>query len=326
MSSYVPSLQIDYIVAAAVGHSVFCTFDDDHPLFRHSGARKRKRRSVQEIFDCLGPAYFRRAYRMTYDSFWVLHGKIGDLIRKFAAQGVSGQMGKRTGLRVGAAGTPPPVPNGPISSSARLGIAIRYFAGGDPVDMMVNYGVGFKDVFVSVWSVVMAVNRCTEFYISYPQSRVEQMKIADDFRAVSSVGFNNCAGAIDGVLIWTQMPSEEDAGDKMGRKSFLCGRKGKFGLNMQAVSDVRGRILDISVKCGGASSDCLAFEASRLYCRLGRGLLASGLVLFGDNAYLNSAFMATPFPNCGSGPKDDYNFFHSQVSVNHIFVEEQFYA
>ena len=108
MSSYVPSLQIYCIVAAAVGHSVFCTFDEDHPLVQHSGARNRTRRSVHEIFDCIGPAYFRRAYCMMYESFWVLHGKIGDLIQKFAVQGVSGQMGKRTGRRVGAAGTPTP--------------------------------------------------------------------------------------------------------------------------------------------------------------------------------------------------------------------------
>ena len=83
---------------------------------------------------------------------------------------------------------------------------------------------------------------------------------------MSSVGFDNCAGAIAGMLIWTHMPTVEAACDEIGRKSFLCARKGKFGLNMQAVSDVRGQILDISVKCGGASSDCLAFEASRLYC------------------------------------------------------------
>jgi len=84
---------------------------------------------------------------------------------------------------------------------------------------------------------------------------------------------------------------------------------------MQAVSDKRGRILDLSIKCGGSSSDCLAFEASNLYSRLVRGLLAPGLVLFGDNAYINSSFMATPFPNVSSGNKDDYNFFHSQLRI-----------
>jgi hypothetical protein len=58
------------------------------------------------------------------------------------------------------------------------------------------------------------------------------------------------------------MPTEKDAGDDIGRKSFLCALKAKFGLNMQAVSNKRGRILDLSIKCGGSSSDCLAFEAS----------------------------------------------------------------
>ncbi|KAL3768249.1 hypothetical protein ACHAW5_003012 [Stephanodiscus triporus] len=37
--------------------------------------------------------------------------------------------------------------------------------------------------------------------------------------------------------------------------------------------------------------------------------MVPGLVLFGDNAYINSSFMATPFPNVSSGNKDDYNFF-----------------
>jgi hypothetical protein len=48
----------------------------------------------------------------------------------------------------------------------------------------------------------------------------------------------------------------------VGRKKFWCGRKGKFGLNCQAISDVCGRILDMSIVYGGASSDCLAFEGS----------------------------------------------------------------
>ena len=40
---------------------------------RGKSARRRIRRSVEEIFDCLGPIYFRRAYRMSYESFWRLH-------------------------------------------------------------------------------------------------------------------------------------------------------------------------------------------------------------------------------------------------------------
>ena len=113
------------------------------------------------------------------------------------------------------------------------------------------------------------------------------------------------------------MPSSNDEGigDDIGRKSFLCTRKGKFGLNMQAVSDCQGRFLDMSIKCGGSSSDCLVFESSRLHRRLKRGLLAPGLVLFGDNAYINTPFMAMPFTNVSSGSKDDYNFYHSQLRI-----------
>ena len=129
MSLYVPSFQINCTVAAAVGHSVFCAFGevlevDDHPFVWSSSARRLTGRSVQEIFDCLGPAYFCRAYCMTYESFWVLCGKIGVLIRNFAAQGVCRQRGNRTGQIVGAVGTPPPMPNGSISSSARLGVTL----------------------------------------------------------------------------------------------------------------------------------------------------------------------------------------------------------
>ena len=36
----------------------------------------------------------------------------------------------------------------------------------------------------------------------------------------------------------------------------------------------------------------------------------------GDNAYVNDSNMVVPYPNQGCGPKDDFNFFHSQVQIN----------
>ena len=65
----------------------------------------------------------------------------------------------------------------------------------------------------------------------------------------------------------------------------------------------------------GSTSDCLAFEGMALYQRLEEGLLAPGLCLFGNNAYINSLFMATPFPGASGGSKDAYNFYHSQVRI-----------
>ncbi len=79
----------------------------------------------------------------------------------------------------------------------------------------------------------------------------------------------------------------------------------KIGLNCQAVSVICGQFLDRFTTHGGASLDCLVFEANDLYNRFENGPLSKGFTLFGDNAYLNSL---------KSGRHTDYNFNHSQVS------------
>ena len=308
------------VVVAAVASAVRY-MDWQHRKKKKGGKRGatriRIRREVLQIYDCLGPVYFRRAYRMTYQSFWRLYHKLAPGIE--AAREAYYEYEKRGG-RAGGNYVDPPIPNGPISGSARLGCALRYFAGGSPYDIMVKFGVCYQDVIASVWIVVQAVNTLTEFHISYPSSFATQERIARAFQNASSVDFDNCAGAIDGILIWMLKPTKEDAERAgVGQKKFFCGRKGKFGLNCQAVSDVSGRILDISITYGGSSSDLLAHEASDLWKQLEDGILRPGLVLYGDNAYLNSCYMVTPYPNVGNNSleksKDDFNFFHSQVSV-----------
>ena len=97
---------------------------------------------------------------------------------------------------------------------------------------------------------------------------------------------------------------------------FFCGRKNKFGLNCQAVADRHGWILDLSITFPGSTSDCLAFEASSLYQRLNtNGFLTEGLCLFGDNTYLNTPYMATPFTGATAGSVDAYRFYHSQLWI-----------
>jgi hypothetical protein len=292
-------------------------------------ARGRNRRSVEHIYCCLGPTYFRRSYRMPYETFLLLHEKLKEGIqRAFGVSTAKGEsssaastrspsnLGKGNFKTKGGSPNykPPPVPNGLIATTVRLACAIRYFAGGSPYDLMAKYGISHSEVLASVWYVVEAVNSLRELFIQYPSGKEEQQQIANGFRLASSVDFDNCAGAIDGILIWIQKPTVNDAEDSgIGIKKLYCARKHKFGLNCQAVSDKRGRFLDISIKYGGSSADCLAFEASDLFERLEAGLLHSGLVLFGDNAYLNSPYMATPYTNVSGGSRDNYNFYHSQV-------------
>ena len=46
------------------------------------------------------------------------------------------------------------------------------------------------------------------------------------------------------------------------------------------------------------------------------GTVLEGLCLFGDAAYANNMKMAVPYKGAQVGPKDAYNFFHSQLRIN----------
>lgn len=313
------SAVVQSAVIAAVDHYENV---EDKGRRSHMPAQPRRRTSIQEIYNAMGPRIFRRAFRMTLDSFWRLHAILLPHICTALSKNSKYEC---KGGRVGGNYSLPPIPNGPISPSARLGASIRYFAGGCPYDIVYMFGISYSEVMTSVWIVVEAINTCPQFDIFYPETLEEQRQIAAGFQAASTPGIRNCAGAIDGVLIWMLKPSQREAQEAgVDQKKFLCGRKHKFGLNCQAVSDCRGRILDISIKYGGASSDCLAFEASDLHSRLESGLMKQDgdnerYVLFGDNAYLNTAYMATPFTNVANDPnrvaEDNYNFYHSQLRI-----------
>jgi hypothetical protein len=124
---------------------------------------------------------------------------------------------------------------------------------------MVKDGFCYQDVLASVWIVVHNMNTFQAFQIHYPSSVVEQEKNARGFKSASTVGFDNCAGAVDGVLIWMLKPTAQEA-EKAGarQKKIFIG-----SLNCcQAISDVSGKILDISITYSGSSSDMLAYKAS----------------------------------------------------------------
>jgi hypothetical protein len=287
----------------------------------HENRRKRKQRdeatetsrglpkwSVEDVYVSLGSLSFRRAHRMSYESFWKLHSKLDQAIARIATYA-------RATKKQRTFSTTMIIEGGLIPTSVRLSCALRYFAGASVSDLMTTYGISSdKDVIESVWVVVDAVNKHKKFGIQYPKSHEKQRSIAAEFRKKSTADFDNCAGAIDGILIWIHTPYKSQAAVAgVGRGLLYCEKKEKFGLNCQVVADCQGRILDISITTGGGTSDCYAFESGNLWGRLEHGLLAPGLVLFGDNAYLNSAYMATPFRNVAQGSKHDYNYFHSQV-------------
>jgi hypothetical protein len=84
-----------------------------------SKTRPRIRGNIRSIFDEYGPFLFRRAFRMHEVSFW----KLLDLIE--ANMGSKGSGKRKRGA----------TPNGTVPNSVRLAVALRYFAGGDPLDI-----------------------------------------------------------------------------------------------------------------------------------------------------------------------------------------------
>ena len=158
--------------------------------------RRRVRKHVRDIYDQLGPIYFRRAYRMNYTSFKKLAWKLEDKIIEKSNKNPYASIQH--------------IPNGPIAPSVRLACALRYFAGASLYDLMTTFGIGHTDASDSIWYVVDAINDHPDFLIHFPKEHDEQQAVATGFERVSYAGFNCCAGAIDGILIWINRPTEDD--------------------------------------------------------------------------------------------------------------------
>jgi hypothetical protein len=266
---------------------------------RHSHRKPhidRKRAKVVNIRRCLGRTYFRRAYRMGQDKF----DELAKLLEPFI----------RSKRRVG--------PNGIIPFDLELSIALRYFAGGSPLDFIASHGISHSSIWNIIWRIVNAINKCNELQIRFPTDHSIQRQISAAFKEKSAVGFDNCVGCIDGLLICTEKPTEKFANMmKTGSRAFYCGRKSRFGYNMQAVCDAEGRFLSVCINHPASASDFISFMRSKFYTKLTTpGFLADGLVIFGDNAYVSTDYMVTPYKNVRAGPKDDFNFFHSQLRIN----------
>jgi hypothetical protein len=202
----------------------------------------------------------------------------------------------------------------------RLAIALRYFAGASMLDNMIIHGVSYSAAYMSIWIVIDIINHgilSKTYTLSYPNSFEVQQTIALGFKAKSQPSIPCCAGAIDGMLIWTDKRTKIDCGQsQVGSAKFYCSRKAKYGLSMQAVCDASRRFLDVSILQPASASDYLCFVVSDLCRRLDEGLIDNELCLFGDNAYVNKSYLATPYSNVGEGSKDNYNFFHSQLRIN----------
>jgi hypothetical protein len=178
---------------------------------------------------------------------------------------------------------------------------------------MGSQGISHSSIFKAIWRIVYAINHCQELQIRFPTDHDKQKRIAAGFKEKSQVGFANCVGAINGLLIKTEKPTEKEAQKmKTGSKAFFCGRKGHFGFNMQAVCDANGKFLSVWIIHPASSSD--PFQT--IYQTPNTWFSCRWTCFFGDNAYVLTDYMVTPYKNVHARPKDNFNFFHSHLQIS----------
>ena len=239
----------------------------------------------KDIFSSLSDRFFRRSYRMHRKSFYSLHGILEPFLKQhfFPKQGGSRCPESNPYL---------------ISTKMRLSIALRTFAGGSPLDIMVSHGVSFTSIFTSLWGVIDCVNKCSDLAFHFP-THAEQREIAKGFFKKSGAKFNCVVGAIDGILIWTLKPTLQQSRQwKCGESYFKCSRKDKFGMNMQAICDHDLKFRWVEIRWPGSSSDFMAWCTSSLCTALEKNertkIMLPGMTLIGDNAYVKTHTMAVP--------------------------------
>jgi len=123
----------------------------------------------------LGPTYFRRAYRMKKESFYRLYSILKKELQQEFIKSDNGALKKRRLKSVYY-----------IDLKIRLSAAIRFFAGGDPLDIMLTHGISHSSVYTSIWGVVDCVNKCPTLKFNFP-THDEQREISEGFRRMSTL-------------------------------------------------------------------------------------------------------------------------------------------
>ena len=70
------------------------------------------------------------------------------------------------------------IPNGDIDLAARWSMALQWFAGGEPINIMQTHGVRYYKVYTSIWNVMDAINVCLLLKIKLPTHEQQKVIVA----------------------------------------------------------------------------------------------------------------------------------------------------
>ena len=175
----------------------------------------------------LTEAEFKLRYRLDFDAFKELLRVIGKDLEVSNPQKAVATKGYAVDCRV------------------KLAIALRFLAGGSPLDLRLIYYVSKSYVYDCTWLVIDAINR--HLKIEFPIDDVEKLSVLEaEWRSRASCPeWSGQVAALDGVHFAVLGPSAADVIDPL---RYFVARKDKYALLCMALCDAERRVLwfDIS--------------------------------------------------------------------------------
>jgi hypothetical protein len=106
-------------------------------------------------------------------------------------------------------------------------------------------GISNPSFYRICWETILALNRCLELQIRFPQTPEECQIAADNFASISrGKAIINCIGAVDGFSLEISAPAE---GLVANIRSYYSGHYKHYGVNVQACCDHLSRFTYIAV-------------------------------------------------------------------------------
>jgi DDE superfamily endonuclease len=256
--------------------------------FDEPGKKKKKRRQPNRKrprgwalleMNHMSDALFQRMFRMDREGF-------NSLLRR-----IRGRMRNRNELQaIRSSGSW-------VTKKTRLACTLRWLAGGSYVDICFAFAVGNSTFYKAdgiLWPTVDAL--LTELDMTFPiNSRPTLERLGDEFGAYSHGAFQNCVGAIDGLVIRTRAPYKTEHRNPIAFRN----RKGTYGLLALGIADLNGRFLMFTCNHTGSTHDSLAWGSTYLKHYIDEGRLPSDFFLIGDEAFSCTNQMLSPYPGTG---------------------------
>lgn len=243
-----------------------------------------------------GPLAFLRMYRMTYESFM----KLCNIIQPYVVRNL--EMARRRSLH-----------KEPITVEIMLHCLLRWLSGGSYLDVRVCAGISTTSFYKGVYACVNAILQCDGLSYSFPSDNASIAAAAMEWKEYSTSGIvSGCVACMDGLLLQIQTPPSKDTGNV---KAYFSGHYQTYGINVQAACDAKCRFIFAQLAAPGGANDIAAFRKTRLREVIDQFPL--GYYVIGDNAYVCSEHILTPFPGTQKmdPKKDAYNFYLSQLRI-----------